>query len=49
MNLLRELEKGHSRALTMRIVAWVGSSKARFGHLVAVYLAGPYRITQRAA
>jgi hypothetical protein len=49
MNLVQELGKGHSKALTIRIVAWVGSSKARFVRLVEVYLAGPYRITQRAA
>ncbi len=49
MKLVQELEKGHSKALTDKIVDYVGNRPLRFTRLVAVYLAGPYRVTQRAA
>jgi hypothetical protein len=49
MNLLAELSREHSSAMRNRIVAFVGQKKDRFGELVEIFLAGPYRVTQRAA
>lgn len=49
MNLLNELQKDHSKAQKDKIVKFVGNHTDRFAELVKVYLAGPYRITQRAA
>ncbi len=49
MNLLKSILKEHSRAMTHQIVDYIGSSPARFRELVNLFLAGPYRVTQRAA
>lgn len=49
MNILAELEKEHSLAMRKKIVRYVGTNPQRFAKLVDVFLAGPYRITQRAA
>lgn len=49
MDIKKELLKGHSKALTDRIVNYVGSDQLRFNTLISIFLAGPYRITQRAA
>lgn len=49
MDLLKEIDREHSRAMRNRIVAFVGQKKAHFAQLVGVFLAGPYRVTQRAA
>jgi len=49
MNLVETLAKGHSKAQCDRIVKYIGNDPGRFKALVAVFLAGPYRITQRAA
>jgi len=49
MNLLETLAKEHSRAQCDRIVKYIGKDPHRFKNLVEVFLAGPYRITQRAA
>jgi hypothetical protein len=49
MDIKKELLKGHSRALTDRIVNYVDSDQSRFNTLIAIFLAGPYQITQRAA
>ncbi|MBL0744371.1 hypothetical protein [Chryseolinea lacunae] len=49
MDLTKALEKEHSKAQMTKIVDYVGHNKTRFKALVEVYLAGPYRITQRAA
>ncbi len=49
MNIVQELLREHSKAATSRITEYVGSNPRRFARLVEVYLAGPYRITQRAA
>lgn len=43
--ILRE----HSPQQGRRIVDYVGANASRFSHLVGFFLAGPYRITQRAA
>lgn len=49
MNIKKELSRGHSKALTERIVNYVGADAERFGTLVSVFLEGPHRLTQRAA
>jgi hypothetical protein len=43
------LEKEHSKRQCIRIVNYIGSDQGRFDSLVACFLNGPYRITQRAA
>ena len=42
------LEK-HSKAQTTKIVQYIGNNSSRFKELVDIFLAGPYRVTQRAA
>lgn len=49
INLSKELLKEHSKEQCTRIVQYVGNDAARLAELVNVFLAGPYRITQRAA
>jgi len=49
MDLRTALRKEHSKFQTTKIADYVGINRARFKQLVDVYLAGPYRITQRAA
>lgn len=49
MDLLKEINREHSTAMRNRIVAYLGLKKSHFAHLVEVFLAGPYRVTQRAA
>lgn len=49
MDLRKEVLKEHSKAQAHKIADYVGSSAVRFQALIEVYLAGPYRVTQRAA
>lgn len=49
MDLAKQLLKEQSKANCRLIVNYVGTNKNRFKKLVSVYLAGPYRLTQRAA
>lgn len=49
MDLRKEILKEHSMTYRDRIVAYVGTSTERFADLIDVYLAGPYRVTQRAS
>lgn len=49
MDLKKEILKEHSKAQTEKIVNYIGNSATRFKDLVTVFLAGPYRVTQRAA
>lgn len=49
MHITQSLAKEHSKANTLRIVKFVGNDPEKFADLVKVFLAGPYRITQRAA
>ncbi|HEU5292662.1 MAG TPA: hypothetical protein VFU05_18565 [Cyclobacteriaceae bacterium] len=49
MNIKKELLKEYSKKQTTKIVNYVGNSPARFKVLVQTFLAGPYRVTQRAA
>ena len=49
MDIKAALSKDHSKAITDKIVRYVGKNKSRFKELVSIYLTGPYHITQRAA
>jgi len=49
MNLVEEILKEHSRKQKDKIVNYVANDPARFAQLVAVFLQGPYRVTQRSA
>lgn len=49
MNLLKTILQQHSKAQMQRIVTYVGADKKKFAELVSLFLAGPYRVTQRAA
>ena len=49
MNLEKEILKEHSRAQMNKITQYVGNDPVRFKKLVDVFLAGPYRVTQRAS
>lgn len=49
MDLKREIIKEHSKAMAHKIADYVGHDTRRFKVLFDVYLAGPYRVTQRAA
>lgn len=49
MSIRAALEKEHSKNQTLKIVKNIGADPARFAELIAIFLAGPYRITQRAA
>ena len=49
MDFRDSLQKEHSKAQTIKIADYVGVNRTYFKKLVEVYLAGPYRITQRAA
>lgn len=49
MDIQLALTQHHSKAITDKIVKYVGNDPARFSLLVNIYLKGPYRITQRAA
>lgn len=48
MDLKREILQEHSKRQADKIVKYVGASPSRFKELVKVFLAGPYRVTQRA-
>lgn len=49
MDLQKALLKEHSKAQANQIADYVGDNEPIFKELVDVYLAGPYRITQRAS
>lgn len=49
MNIEKALAEEHTKAQKDRIVAYIGSNKDRFAVLMALFLNGEYRITQRAA
>ena len=48
MGLREQILAEHSKAQTNRIIRWVGRSQARMDELVRLFLAGEYRVTQRA-
>lgn len=49
MNIEKALAAEHTKEQKDRIVAYIGSNKDRFAVLMALFLEGEYRITQRAA
>ena len=49
MDLLKTIEKEHSKAQCDKIVRYVGNDKERFAELMRLFLKGEYRVTQRAA
>jgi hypothetical protein len=49
MDMAKQLLKEQSKANCRLIVNYVGTNKNRFEELISIYLAGPYRLTQRAA
>lgn len=49
MDLTRQLLREQSKVNCQRIVNYIGANKDRFADLIAAYLKGPYRVTQRAA
>lgn len=49
MDFKRSILLTHSRSQATKIADYVGTNEARFGQLVGVFMAGPYRTTQRAA
>jgi hypothetical protein len=49
MDLRKEILKEHSKGQVDRIIKYVGNYPDRFKALLDVYLAGPYRVTQRAS
>jgi hypothetical protein len=48
MDLKKEILKEHSKAQADKIIRYVGYDVKKFDELVSVFLAGPYRVTQRA-
>lgn len=48
MDLLKAIEKEHSKTQCEKIVRYVGNDKVRFGELMQLFLKGEYRVTQRA-
>ena len=48
MDIRKQLLNDHSKALTDRIISYVGNNQNRFNRLITIFLEGPYRITQRA-
>jgi hypothetical protein len=49
MDLATEILKEHSKRQAARIASRIGSDKKRFRQLMALFLKGEYRITQRSA
>jgi hypothetical protein len=49
MDIASELAKNHSQAQCRRIADYIGGNVGRFKKLVDIFLAGPYRLTQRAS
>jgi hypothetical protein len=49
MDFRKEILKEHSKEQAHKLADYVGSNPSRFKSFVEVYLAGPYRVTQRAA
>jgi hypothetical protein len=49
MDLRKTILQAHNASQTRKIVDYVGANAARFKALIEVFLAGPYRITQRAS
>ncbi len=48
MNLREEILKEHSKRQTTKIINWIGTDQKKFDQLIALFLKGEYRVTQRA-
>jgi len=49
MDLETKILKEHSKRQAVRIASWIGRDKKRFRQLMALFLKGEYRTTQRSA
>ena len=49
MDILALLQSGQSKENTTRIVDYIGRDEGRMAKLFRIFMAGPYRITQRAS
>lgn len=49
MDIKKEILKEHSKRQTLKVVKHIGNDPNRFKELIHIFLAGPYRVTQRAA
>jgi hypothetical protein len=49
MDLRKAILQEHSRSQALKIVSYIGTDRYRFKKLIDIFLAGPYRVTQRAA
>lgn len=49
MDIKKAIVKEHSSRNTQSIVTYIGNNPGRFNVLVQIFLAGPYRVSQRAS
>jgi hypothetical protein len=49
MNIRENLEQEHSKALTLRIIAYIGNDQNRMAELMACFFDAKWRVCQRAA
>lgn len=49
MDIKEELLREHTRSQAQKIASWIGTDPGRVREFVTLYLAGEYRVTQRAA
>ena len=49
MNIKESLEAEHSKALTLRIIAYIGDDSERFEELMSCFFSEKYRLSQRSA
>lgn len=49
MDFTSTILSNHSKEIATQIADYVGRNESRFEKLIEIYLAGPYRITQRSA
>lgn len=49
MDIKKELLREHSKAITDKVINYVGASQSRFNSLITIFLEGSYQLTQRAA
>jgi hypothetical protein len=49
MNIRESLEKEHSKALTLRIITYIGNDATRMSELMACFFDAEWRVCQRAA
>jgi len=49
VNILHELESGHSRKITDQVITYVGRDKTRFNELITIFFGKDKKVQQRAA